>query len=64
MPTHIKQVRTSAPKDVKAAKEQRVKGRIAAKEKSKEKSKPKSGKVRAEDRVAATATGSTSRRTS
>jgi ribonuclease P/MRP protein subunit POP3 len=39
VPTHIKQVRTSAPKDMKAAREQRVKGRAAAKEKMKEKIK-------------------------
>lgn len=33
-PTHIKQVRTSAPKDMKAAKEQRAKGRAAAKQRT------------------------------
>ncbi len=31
-PSHIKQVLTSAPKDMKAAKERRMKGRTAAKE--------------------------------
>ncbi|OBZ79504.1 hypothetical protein A0H81_00807 [Grifola frondosa] len=31
VPTHIKQLRTTAPKDMKAAKEQRVRGRAAAK---------------------------------
>ncbi|KIM79791.1 hypothetical protein PILCRDRAFT_822964 [Piloderma croceum F 1598] len=39
VPTHIKQVRTSAPKDMKAAREQRVKGRAAAKERIKERIK-------------------------
>ncbi|KAK0481712.1 hypothetical protein IW261DRAFT_1550748 [Armillaria novae-zelandiae] len=33
VPTHIKQVRTSAPKDMKAAKEERTAGRAAAKQK-------------------------------
>lgn len=32
IPTHIKQVRTSAPKDMKAAKEQRVAGKASAKQ--------------------------------
>ena len=31
-PTHIKQLRTSAPKDMKQAKEARVRGRAKAKE--------------------------------
>ncbi|KAG2068938.1 hypothetical protein BDR04DRAFT_1157337 [Suillus decipiens] len=31
IPTHIKQLRTTAPKDMKSAKEQRVKARVAAK---------------------------------
>lgn len=35
VPTHIKQLRTSAPKDMKAAKEARMRGRSAAKEKAK-----------------------------
>lgn len=39
IPTHIKQLRTTAPKDMKAAKEQRVAGRAAAKKKQKEKKK-------------------------
>jgi len=34
IPTHIKQLRTSAPKDMKAAKEQRTKARAAAKKSS------------------------------
>ncbi|OJA19565.1 RNase P subunit Pop3 [Rhizopogon vesiculosus] len=34
IPTHIKQLRTSAPKDMKAAKEQRTKARAAAKKTS------------------------------
>lgn len=34
-PTHIKQLRTTAPKDMKAAKELRAKGRAAAKERKK-----------------------------
>ncbi len=33
VPTHIKQVRTSAPRDMKAAKEERAAGRAAAKQK-------------------------------
>lgn len=33
VPTHIKQLRTTAPKDMKAAKEKRAAGRAAAKEK-------------------------------
>ncbi|OAX43008.1 hypothetical protein K503DRAFT_766216 [Rhizopogon vinicolor AM-OR11-026] len=40
IPTHIKQLRTSAPKDMKAAKEQRTKARAAAK-KTSAKLKPK-----------------------
>ncbi|THV07524.1 hypothetical protein K435DRAFT_772431 [Dendrothele bispora CBS 962.96] len=36
--THIKQLRTTAPKDMKAAKQQRIEGRAAAKEKRKKKS--------------------------
>ncbi|KAJ3800175.1 hypothetical protein GGU11DRAFT_774177 [Lentinula aff. detonsa] len=40
IPTHIKQLRTTTPKDMKAAKGQRASGRAAAKEKKKEKSKP------------------------
>ncbi|KII94068.1 hypothetical protein PLICRDRAFT_36303 [Plicaturopsis crispa FD-325 SS-3] len=39
VPTHIKQVRTSAPKDMKAAKDQRTKGRAAAKEATRTKRK-------------------------
>jgi ribonuclease P/MRP protein subunit POP3 len=35
VPTHIKQVRTSAPKDMKLAKEQRTKSRAEAKERRK-----------------------------
>ncbi|KAF9074824.1 hypothetical protein BDP27DRAFT_1257990 [Rhodocollybia butyracea] len=35
VPTHIKQLRTTAPKDMKAAKEQRATGRAMAKEKRK-----------------------------
>lgn len=31
IPTHIKQLRTTAPKDMKSAKEQRAKARVAAK---------------------------------
>ncbi|KAG2143004.1 hypothetical protein DEU56DRAFT_253078 [Suillus clintonianus] len=34
IPTHIKQLRTTAPKDMKSAKEQRAKARIAAKKNS------------------------------
>ncbi|TFK77374.1 hypothetical protein BDN72DRAFT_784471 [Pluteus cervinus] len=37
MPTHIKQLRTSAPKDMKSSKERRVKERAVAKAKAKEK---------------------------
>ncbi|KAE9398452.1 hypothetical protein BT96DRAFT_994801 [Gymnopus androsaceus JB14] len=37
IPTHIKQLRTTAPKDMKAAKEKRAAGRAAAKEKKKNK---------------------------
>ncbi|KAJ3725574.1 hypothetical protein DFJ43DRAFT_1147016 [Lentinula guzmanii] len=40
IPTHIKQLRTTTPKDMKVAKGQRASGRAAAKEKKKEKSKP------------------------
>ncbi|GAV98846.1 ribonucleases p mrp protein subunit pop3 kda subunit [Lentinula edodes] len=40
IPTHIKQLRTTAPKDMKVAKEQRAAGRVAAKERKKDKSKP------------------------
>ena len=36
IPTHIKQLRTTAPKDMKAAKEQRTKGRAEAKRRKKE----------------------------
>jgi len=36
IPTHIKQLRTTAPKDMKAAKEQRSRGRAAAKLRQKE----------------------------
>jgi ribonuclease P/MRP protein subunit POP3 len=35
VPTHIKQVRTSAPQDMRAAKEQRARGKMAAKERKK-----------------------------
>ncbi len=63
VPTHIKQVRTSAPKDMKASREQRVKGRAAAKERVKERIKKerklKSVKVGSMSRVMATATRST-----
>ncbi|KAF4573207.1 hypothetical protein EYR40_003710 [Pleurotus pulmonarius] len=41
VPTHIKQLRTSAPADMKASKEQRVAGRKAAKEAKKGKSEAK-----------------------
>jgi ribonuclease P/MRP protein subunit POP3 len=34
VPTHIKQVRTTAPKDMKVAKERRVKGRADAKKRT------------------------------
>lgn len=34
-PSHVKQLLTTAPKDMKAAKERRVKGRAAAKERNK-----------------------------
>ena len=47
VPTHIKQVRTSAPKDLKAAREKRAKGKASAKEKNRERNKPKSVTVRA-----------------
>ncbi|KAJ3812610.1 hypothetical protein F5876DRAFT_36919 [Lentinula aff. lateritia] len=40
IPTHIKQLRTTAPKNMKVAKEQRAAGRVAAKQKKKDKSKP------------------------
>lgn len=40
VPTHIKQLRTTAPKDMKSAKEQRAKARVAAKKKG-VKPKPK-----------------------
>ncbi|KAJ3919652.1 hypothetical protein F5877DRAFT_89887 [Lentinula edodes] len=43
IPTHIKQLRTTAPKDMKVAKEQRAAGRVAAKERKKDKSKPVGG---------------------
>jgi len=36
-PSHVKQLLTTAPKDMKAAKELRVKGRAAAKERRKAK---------------------------
>lgn len=36
VPSHIKLLRTSAPKDMKAAKEQRLKGRVAAKERQRD----------------------------
>lgn len=39
VPTHIKQLRTTAPKDMKAAKELRAKGRSEAKLKRKEEAK-------------------------
>ncbi|KAH9837012.1 uncharacterized protein C8Q71DRAFT_756488 [Rhodofomes roseus] len=39
IPTHIKQLRTTAPKDMKAAKEQRSRGRAAAKLRKKERIK-------------------------
>ena len=32
IPTHVKQVKTSAPRDMKAAKEKRKKGRVLAKQ--------------------------------
>ena len=35
IPTHIKQLRTTVPKDMKAAKEQRTKGRAEAKRRKK-----------------------------
>lgn len=34
-PSHVKQLLTTAPKDMKAAKERRAKGRVAAKERRK-----------------------------
>ncbi|KAJ3844950.1 hypothetical protein F5878DRAFT_551452 [Lentinula raphanica] len=39
LPTHIKQLRTTAPKDMKTAKEQRAAGRAAAKAKDRDKKK-------------------------
>ncbi|KZT75097.1 hypothetical protein DAEQUDRAFT_761059 [Daedalea quercina L-15889] len=45
VPTHIKQLRTTAPKDMKAAKEQRVRGRTAAKDR--ERAKKEAQKARA-----------------
>ena len=36
VPTHIKQVRTTAPKDMKAAKEKRMEGKALAKQRHKE----------------------------
>lgn len=36
VPTHIKQLRTTVPKDMKASKEQRTKGRAEAKRRKKE----------------------------
>lgn len=39
VPTHIKQLKTSAPKDMRAAKELRAQGRAAAKQRKKEKAK-------------------------
>ena len=36
IPTHIKQLRTTAPKDMKASKEQRTKGRAEAKRRKRE----------------------------
>jgi ribonuclease P/MRP protein subunit POP3 len=36
VPTHIKQLRTTMPKDMKASKEQRTKGRAGAKRRKKE----------------------------
>jgi len=35
VPTHIKQVRTTAPKDMKAAKERRLEGKALAKQRRK-----------------------------
>lgn len=49
VPTHIKQLRTTAPRDMRKAKEERAKGREAAKEKRKEeniKTKMKNVKVK------------------
>jgi len=59
VPTHIKQVRTSAPKDMKAVKGQRAKGR-AAKERIKKRTEPKSvkGHAHATHRVITTASSS------
>ncbi|KAI0068119.1 hypothetical protein BV25DRAFT_522987 [Artomyces pyxidatus] len=45
-PTHIKQLRTTTPKDMRAAKEERAKGRAAAKDRKKQ-AKVESQKVRA-----------------
>jgi len=38
-PSHVKQLLTTAPKDMKAAKERRAKGRAAAKERKRTKSR-------------------------
>jgi len=40
IPTHIKQIKTSAPKDMKAAKERRMKGKALAKKTKKAKISP------------------------
>ncbi|KAF5323518.1 hypothetical protein D9611_005650 [Ephemerocybe angulata] len=39
VPTHVKQVRTSAPKDIKAAKEARMQGKLAAQQKKEKRRK-------------------------
>ncbi|EAU92807.2 hypothetical protein CC1G_01852 [Coprinopsis cinerea okayama7 len=41
IPTHIKHVKTSAPKDMKAAREKRLQGRMAAKQRQKERTQSK-----------------------
>ena len=61
MPTHIKKVRTFAPKDMKAAKEQRAKGRVAAKERTKKRRELKPVGRSAGHRVIVTATPPTGR---
>ncbi len=44
-PSHVKQLLTTAPRDMKAAKERRTKGRAAAKERKKTKSRSLHGDV-------------------
>jgi len=61
IPTHIKQIRTSAPKDMKTAKEQRAKGRAAAKKRTKGRSGSSSVRGSGGRRVIVTASQSTSR---